>query len=87
MKETKVSQEALGLTAFKGGQKWLRGRFCTLMLMAALCLAGMTATALAQSCFETCQHNLADCMEAAGGDTYREVVCQNVYDKCGLDCM
>jgi hypothetical protein len=59
----------------------------TVMLMIALCMIGLKSNALAQSCMEQCQQALASCMVAAQGNPVEEVRCQNVYDKCGEDCM
>jgi hypothetical protein len=61
-------------------------RFLTLVLMATLCLVSLQSNASAQTCWEMCQVALTSCMQAAQGDPIQEVRCQDLYDKCGLDC-
>ena len=87
MKSTQASQEEINTTYANLRRKLFSPRFFTLMLMLALCLASVRATASAQTCWEDCQRNLANCLLAAAGDPAQEVRCQNNYDKCGQDCM
>lgn len=87
MKGVQASQKEINTTFTGLWGKLISPRLFTLMLMVALCMVSVRGTASAQTCWEICQENLANCLLAAAGDPVQEVRCQNNYDKCGQDCL
>lgn len=75
-----------GCPPSKSGLRRYKASLRVVMLLIALIVTSEAVT-LAQDCFDTCQQELASCLQFANGNPSLELRCQVQYDKCSEDCM